>query len=383
MDQNIHITSLIKQYADGSISHADLLLLEQWLKDNPDENITPSLRDWFFETQPIHKLDANTREAIHREVLMHIGRKAKILKLRSLVIKSAAAVVLFFTLGAVIINKFRNSKLNQGTSKEIAVDILPGVKGGVFETETGEQIVLNPEDNGKEISSLLANKSRNPGIENARLITKKGQEMNFTLPDGTRVWLNAGSILTLSKEFNKDTRTVALNGEAYFEVQHDASKPFLVNLPGMLGETSRIMVLGTRFNVSAYAKDTAIKATLVEGIINMSNGSHSIVLKPGQEASIDNKQARGLFLADADTAIATSWKEGFFKFDNAPIEEILTKIGRWYNVDIVYKDLVPASNYSGTISKSLKLSALLEALQSSGLGFKVSGRQLIVSKAST
>lgn len=378
-----YILSLLHQYADGSISSSDLSVLADWLKNNPDEKLSQLIKQWFLSANPSAELDSDTREKIHQNVLAEITRKKNSVKMRFKLLRAAAAVLIAFLIGAVALYSVKRDARTTIQQNNAISDAMPGVKGGVLETFGGKKIVLEPDDNGIRIDKLFS-KIKNIGANRgAKLITRNGQEINITLPDGTRVWLNAGSELSFPQTFKGGERVVSLNGEAYFEVHHDAAKPFRINLPGTAGESNQIKVLGTRFNVSAYSGDRAIKATLVEGRINITNGINSYVLKPGQEASITNKNERQLMLADADTELAVSWKEGYFKFDDTPICDILTKIGRWYNIDIVYEGNIPASNYTGTISKSLKLSNLVEALNVSGLQFRFSGKKLIVSHANT
>ncbi|HEX3009203.1 MAG TPA: FecR domain-containing protein, partial [Bacteroidales bacterium] len=114
----------------------------------------------------------------------------------------------------------------------------------------------------------------------------KGQRRQLTLPDGTKVWLNSRSKLTYASDFNQETRDVVLEGEAYFNVAHDKSKPFHVKAKGVV-----IEVLGTIFNVSAYPEDEAVQTALISGRISMvdSVSDKMIYLQPKEAVRVDFK----------------------------------------------------------------------------------------------
>lgn len=155
------------------------------------------------------------------------------------------------------------------------------------------------------------------------------ESRDVDLPDGSTVWLGARSTLVCPHAFVGATRSVALIGEGYFRVRHDASHPFLVQA-GML--TTR--VLGTTFYISAYEGDKP-SVTLVEGRVAVtSQGAHA-VLSAGQEASW---QGGRLDVQTVDTYPCTQWAKGYFYFNDTPMLDIMGSLARWYHKTVVFEN---------------------------------------------
>lgn len=151
----------------------------------------------------------------------------------------------------------------------------------------------------------------------------------LTLPDGSKVWIGAGSRLTFPTRFDTNSdRKVALVGEAYFDVAHNEEWPFVVECDGFSTK-----VLGTEFNVKNVAGEEP-RVTLVEGRVAVNRGNYDVVLKPRQMACVS--ASGGLMVAAADVDVVTSWKNGTFYFDGQTMREILVEVGRWYNMDVVF-----------------------------------------------
>ncbi|MES2456031.1 MAG: FecR domain-containing protein [Bacteroidota bacterium] len=223
--------------------------------------------------------------------------------------------------------------------------------------------------------------------------TKNGQTYTVTLPDGTKVWLNAASSIKFPASFSGlAKRVISLSGEAYFEVSKDKAHPFIVETTGQ-----KIEVLGTHFNVNSYADEPDTKTTLLEGSVRVVNRSpsgrdgrsperdRSIVLKPGQQAILDqNFEIRLKEVTDLEYTIA--WRAsgsndpGSLIFDNDSLEEVMRRISRWYDVDIVYKrEVKKDSRFSGVIRRDVTLSKVTELLENTGtVHFKIEGRRLVV-----
>jgi hypothetical protein len=232
----------------------------------------------------------------------------------------------------------------------------------------GESITY---ENGKSIAAAALDKqgmAADPSKVILELATPLGGIYQITLPDGTKVWLNAGSSLKYPMSFAKNERRVSLEGEAFFEVTKDSARPFKV-----LSKGQEIEVLGTAFNVNAYPGNTAIKTTLVKGKVKLSNDkrySEAIYLLPGQQSTNTNNGK--IQLANVDTAPFTAWKEGLFYFDETPLSDALQQIGRWYNVEVKYKGEVPQTHFYGRIKRSKPLRDVLDVLEEGGLRFELS-----------
>ncbi len=232
----------------------------------------------------------------------------------------------------------------------------------------GESITY---ENGKSIAAAALDKqgmAADPSKLVLELATPLGGIYQVTLPDGTKVWLNAGSSLKYPMSFAKNERRVRLEGEAFFEVTKDSARPFKV-----LSKGQEIEVLGTAFNVNAYPDNTVIKTTLVNGKVKLSNHkrySEAIYLLPGQQSTNTNNGK--IQLANVDTAPFTAWKEGLFYFDETPLSDALQQIGRWYNVEVKYKGEVPQTHFYGRIKRSKPLRDVLDVLEEGGLRFELS-----------
>lgn len=206
-----------------------------------------------------------------------------------------------------------------------------------------------------------------------RLTVPAGGKFMLILPDSSKVWLNANSSLTYATAFTGPQREVTLSGEAYFEIARDPQHPFIVK-----SERSEVKVLGTHFNVSAYNDDQVHAVTLCEGAVQLTVGARTALLKPGDQASFRQQEEKiGIRTIDVEDAI--DWKNGYFHFDNAGIEQVMNKIRRWYNIQVVYEGAKPAVKFTGMIARQEKLSRLLELLRTTGgADFQISNNQVIV-----
>lgn len=203
--------------------------------------------------------------------------------------------------------------------------------------------------------------------------TPIGSHYQVVLSDGTKVWLNAKSSLTFPAVFKGSQRQVELSGEAYFEVAHNKKQAFIVTAKDM-----KIQVLGTHFNVSAYADDEKVEASLLEGVISVSHQKESLLLQPGQQASLNNIK-RSLIKQSFDVDEVMDWKNGYFIFRNEPIDEIMKKISRWYHIEVAYQGKMTRESFGGKYLKSNSLQELLSSLELTGtVEFKVQGRRVTV-----
>ena len=180
------------------------------------------------------------------------------------------------------------------------------------------------------------------------------------LPDGSKVWINNGSIFTYPVAFTEGERKVKIEGEAYFEVKTDSVHPFLVQT-GVV----TVRVCGTSFNVNAHAEDSTVETTLVQGKVILQNGQGKkmVGLNPGQLA-VYNRKSRTIKVSNVNTDVFTSWRNGLFVFDNASITEIAKKIEDFYNVRITINIKNPIPNkYNFVFRQTQSLNTVLEMLK--------------------
>ena len=211
--------------------------------------------------------------------------------------------------------------------------------------------------------------------KNNELIIPKGGEYQVMLADGTKVWLNSASRLIYPQSFMGKERRVVLSGEAFFDVAHDAERPFIV-------ETSRmnVKVLGTRFNVNDYDDNEEVSTTLVNGSVEIfSGGQQAFRLVPGEQAYGKENE---LEKREVNVRLYTSWIDGKFLFNNTELEEIAKQISRWYDVEIFFSnESVKKVRFTGAIVKFKPLDDLVRMIEStSQVRFSVKGKTIVISE---
>ena len=191
--------------------------------------------------------------------------------------------------------------------------------------------VINPQSSDGLVKSVVLPKDRGPLSHRQEHVIPKGERSLITLEDGTQVWINADSKLEYSHDFLKGlTRDVYLQGEAYFDVTSDKSRPFIVHVQGV-----EIKVLGTSFNVKGYHDEHTIETTLVHGKISLSGASSdNVTLAANQRAVFQTEKKRLLVENNVQTENYTSWRKGVLVFDDQPLYEILPILERTFNVTI-------------------------------------------------
>lgn len=300
----------------------------------------------------------------------------------------AAAAVFLFLLGAgwwFRLHEGRQAASPMVTREQpVQNEALPGGNKAILILAGGRQLILDSLANG-EIArqagasiqkktggelSYAGTSSFNRELQYNTLRTPRGGQYQLTLSDGTKVWLNAGSSITYPTFFSGKDRTVTVNGEAYFEVAKDKSRPFLVKANEM-----GIAVLGTRFNINAYVDEPSIRATLLEGSIKVSRESQTRILTPGQQALV--KEVIRV-VDDANLEQVMAWKNGLFNFNNADLGTVLRLLSRWYDVDIRYEGKVPVRKFAGELPRDLNLSQVLKILGKVGVKFIIDQKTIVV-----
>jgi len=284
--------------------------------------------------------------------------------------KYAAILIISIGIGSGI---FEITKTQNDLPENPITDLAPGSQKAVLVLSNGTQIPLENEQTvliEKDSSILNLNNTlvysagNNSAVESYNtLLVPRGGVYHLSLADGTHVWLNSESSLSYPVSFNGNTRKVVLKGEAYFEVAKNPEKPFLVSTA-----FTDVKVLGTKFNVSAYTEDPYNAVTLAEGKVQLSGPEVSsdnapVLLKPGEQATFykDNSQFE---VTKVNTAIALAWKDGKFYFEKAPLEQILTRMARWYDFDFLFRDsALHKTRFTGVIDKNKTLTELLDIIK--------------------
>ncbi|HMK16866.1 MAG TPA: FecR domain-containing protein [Chitinophagaceae bacterium] len=255
-------------------------------------------------------------------------------------------------------------------------------KNGLIDSTNGNEVLKSAD------GQISYENHSNTENEFHLLKTPVGGQYSVTLPDGSRVWLNSLSSLKYPVSFSGSERVVELEGEGYFEVVHQSSPglkatpseggqektPFVVKVNGM-----RVEVLGTHFNINAYKDEPSVNTTLLEGRVRVgkSGSPEELVLKPGEQTRLmENGELKIENNVDINEVVA--WKNGMFQFKDAPIENVMRQVARWYDVEIVY-DGKPDHHFNATIYRKEPVEKLLHYLeQTNEVHFKVEGRRIVV-----
>lgn len=198
------------------------------------------------------------------------------------------------------------------------------------------------------------------------------------LADGTKVWLNADSELRYPVRFGGQERNVYLKGEGYFEVASDEGHPFQVHLPQAV-----VKVLGTRFNISAYADEESVFTTLVSGSVEFRSeqNAQKVILKPGSQSVMDNRSGK-VSVRDVDVNTYTAWVAGRFVFRFMDLETIMRQLQRWYDFDITWlNSAVKEYEFQGVIQKDSRIEDVFKAIElTTDVNFKITGKQVTIEK---
>jgi ferric-dicitrate binding protein FerR (iron transport regulator) len=317
---------------------------------------------------------------------------------------AAAAILILLAAGSWLIARQPSGKeivrAIRPQQRSAGDDVAPGGNKAILTLADGSTVDLNAADNGlvgqqgnskliKLGGGQLAYKTAASGKLQATsldtyntIATPKGGQYQLILPDGSKVWLNAASSLRYPTAFSGKERVVELKGEAYFEVASLTPKgehekmPFRVHIATENGPGMDVQVLGTHFNVMAYADEKSIKTTLLEGAVKLNEGDHSVLIRPGEQGKLNS--GNGFKVAPVDTEEAVAWKNGLFRFNEATIEEVMRQISRWYDVEVVYVNEAPKDLFRGEIYRNVSISKVLKVLEASGVHFTVEGKKILV-----
>lgn len=414
MSDKSRLSYLLSKYLHSSCTEQEELELAQLVQESGDQQLQYLLEE--FWEKFAHQSEVQMPEPISGQVLHSIlSQKEEDKEMEEEPYRKTFSIGKWIGIAASLllvagtaIYFFQNSTSNKTVSvatapKPAVQDIAPGKSGAVLTLANGQQVSLdsvpssgqfvqgqagaNIRIDGKQIVYGRANGSA--AVEQYNTLTiPKGRTYQLTLPDGTKVWLNAASSLKYPVAFGNDMRQVYLEGEAYFEVAKLEKKngsgrvPFKVNIVNHANPAlnARVEVLGTHFNVKAYPDDSKIKTTLLEGRVDFyaSQKATAAKLQPGNQA-VDEIANEKTSVNTVDLNDAVAWKNGFFSFNHTHLTTVLRELSRWYNMEIVYKNEVPNRFFGGKIQKSLYLSEVLKILQMQDVQFKIEdGNKLVV-----
>lgn len=206
-----------------------------------------------------------------------------------------------------------------------------------------------------------------------------GSKTRLYLPDGTLVWLNAGSTITYSQGFGVEERKLKLSGEGYFEVTRNKQLPFEITTKEL-----QLRVLGTKFNFRNYPEDEEVSVSLLEGKVSLRNylkNDALCYLEPDQKAILNKKNGK-LMVSASEARYTAEWTNGFLFFDEELLPDIIKELERSYNVKIYIEDesLKTFRFYGNFVRKEQTIQEILEMLASTGkLEYRIEGKTVRLS----
>lgn len=378
-----YLQRLVEKYLDGTATQEERTLVDEWYQAHSSE-----VEAGVDESE--EQLDRRIKERLDGLVRRD---KGVVSIARKRFLKVAAAVIFLIGISGVVyfflFPPGAATTANEGVAADkIRVDdIAPGGNKATLILGDGTQLVLDSTSDGslalqgntnviKVATGQLEYKNDKNGnlgeVLYNQISTPRAGQYHVTLSDGTKVWLNSASSIRFPTEFRDSVRDVLITGEAYFEVAHNAAKPFRVQV-----KDTYINVLGTHFNVMAYDNESSINTTLLQGAVKISNDQSSRMLAPGQQSQVNSSGSIAI-IKDADIEEAVAWRFGRFVFNSADIHGIMRQVERWYDVDVSFTRDVDL-HFTGQLSRDVNVSQLLRKLElTNEIHFKIDKGKITV-----
>lgn len=378
---------LLSAYKEGNLDPSGRLKLELWADESEENRVLFDLLSGSSTmTEQMKTLYSYDDERVWRNIRREAAHSRRKRVFRALVRSCAAAVLLLgFVWGADrVYERYEQrdalvSVIEPGRTMAV-LELSSGMKVALTDraeqriTQTDKtQIVVNPESATFTQSPEPA-KVAEPLIN--RVIVPKGGEYKLELSDGTKVWLNSESEIAFPTQFTGDTRTVELQGEAYFEVRSDAAHPFVVKT-----DLLAVRVLGTSFNLMTYRNDPTVETTLITGSLQVIRDDVETLLEPGMQARLD-KRSNTLTTRPVYAEGYAAWARQMFVFFNEPISSICRKLARWYDVEIDASSAeLDQMLYSGMIQRAETFNKIADLISATDeLIFRERDGKIVVEK---
>lgn len=391
---NTRISFLILKHLDNALDPQEQAELTDWLNSSDAaRKLFNSLTDKARIKQELEKMYSYDQESAWERIREAMPDTVPIQRNHPMLLwkrwLSVAAILALVTSGALWLyhqNQAPDANKVQATLPEPSI-AAPQLSKATITLQDGREIPLDSTPTGlmaaeanatirktadgqiqyhpdtKQSAALVYNILRNP---------RGSRVVQLTLSDGTRLWLNAASEIRYPVVFSGTTRSVEVSGEAYFEVKKDPTTPFLVQARNVTVE-----VTGTHFNVDAYSDESLVSITLLEGGVKVAKENATLLLSPGQQAQV-GQQIK--LLKNVDTEQVVGWKNGQFIFHGSDLPAIMRQLGRWYNVEVQFKDSI-SEHFYGEITRDKNISNVLDMFSKTGsVHFTTKGNLIEVRK---
>lgn len=383
------IDKLLHDYISGQISADEREQLKAWGRESEENRQILDLIDGNSDLgNELSRMYRYDKERVWKAVCEEDRRYMRRKNLFRTVRFAAAAVLLIgmFVSGALL---YKAQERFDPNRNHLAETVKPGSRRAILELSDGQTLDLDgstrteirehdvcididgerivyqpprtehpagsPSPDRREQSTVVKRSERTLEIANTVRVPRGGEYL-LTLSDGTRVWLNAGSSITYPLRFGAERR-VTVRGEAFFEVAHDARHPFIVT-----AAETELTVLGTSFNVAAYADEQRIETTLVTGSLRVQGLHTAVVLTPGQQAGVDTRSG-DIEVREVNVEACTMWRRGLLVFYDEPLRDICRKLERWYNVKIdTSSPTLDGVLYTGMIKRHETLNTIADLM---------------------
>ena len=381
---NDKIWQWIGDYCSGLMDKSEEQELRAWM-DEAEEN------KLFFmegvkmvrEYQVVTRSDKNASDS-----LKHVREKIKARGRRQLWIQitAVASVVILFALSFAFFYMPElerespvSAKVHAGGMKATLI-VANGIQVDLMQDNLQDVVrqygatVLEDKKNELRYDNVEVNEEIEEKPVYHTISTPVGGEYHFTLADGTMVWLNSSSRLTFPTRFTGDAREVLVEGEVYFGVQHDESKPFIVRVNDV-----SVRVLGTEFCISAYPENEGVMTTLVRGAVQVTSGNNQVVLKPGYQAVVD-QYSGAISQRAVELSLYTSWVRGIFEYENMELNDIMVQLARWYDVQFTFSaSECKGRRFTGVIRKYEDLNDVLDMIEkTTNVKFIINGKNVTI-----
>lgn len=303
----------------------------------------------------------------------------------------AASIILMVSIGSYLLFFKKHSKPAEVASTNMPHDVkAPETNRAMITLANGKKILLDSLTSGTlaiqgnvNVSKttdgqIIYNGSFTEVVFNTLYNPRGSKVVPLTLSDGTKVWLNNESSIRYPVAFAGNERKVEITGEAYFEVAtlhlHSGKKmPFKVKI----NNSTEVEVLGTHFNINAFADEASINTTLLEGSVRVTANKNIQLLIPGQQVQVNANAIR--LIKDADVAQAVAWKNGLFSFTDANLPTVMRQLARWYGLEVQYEGAIPEREFNGKIGKTLTLDQALRVLAKTNVKYRIeSGNKITI-----
>ena len=384
MDKNFEIADIIVAFIKNEATPRQISVLDDWINESEaNKRLFISLLDEVAFEQRLDRSRVLELEDAFGKVRARV-RKSKRGYWRYVAVAASVAVVV--AIGGIMAYWVGIPEKQGIVTRQQSISV--GKSRAFLTLGTGEKVALESQDTllrGKamniriqengEVFYEMADSIAPAEVEYNIMETPRGAEFQLVLSDGTKVWLNAGTKLRYPVKFIGKERRVELTGEAYFDVTRDEDVPFVV-------ETSRsaVTVLGTEFCVRDYAGEANL-TTLVQGSVSVEDQrGNAYLIRPGQQVNIGKEGSRVL---DVETIYFTSWKDGYFIFNEATLSEIMSELSKWYDFDcFLLNPDAGNERLTARLKKYDDISVILDILSRTGnIQFTQKGRAITVRSA--